>query len=164
MALCGVLSALSVLILCLGGLVPLATFICPMLAMGCLMPVVCDYGKGVASTMYGAVSVLALLLCTDKEISFLYLFLGWYPGFRSDMNKLPKVARCMVKCALFSLSMAAMYAMLLYLFQLDAIVEEFTQYTAAMEAGLLVLGNVVFLMFDRVLANVTVLYEKKCKN
>ena len=39
MALCGLMAALSIVILLLGGLIPLATFACPMLAMICLLPV-----------------------------------------------------------------------------------------------------------------------------
>ena len=80
MALCGMMTALSVVILCLGGMIPLATFACPMLAMLCVLPVVCGYGAGTALLLYGAVSILALLLGPDKEIVLLYVFLGWYPG------------------------------------------------------------------------------------
>ena len=160
-ALCGMMAALSVVVLSLGGLIPLATFACPLLAMLCLIPTVCEYGTGAASILYGAVSVLVLLLCPDKEIALLYVFLGWYPGIRSRLDGLPRLVRCAVKCALFTLAMAVMYALILYLFRLEALVEEFAGYSAAMVAGLLVLGNAVFLMFDRVLARFSMLYEKK---
>lgn len=162
-ALCGMMAALSVVILCLGGMIPLATAACPMLAMLCLIPAVCGYGTGTALLLYRAVSVLALLLGPDKEIALLYVFLGWYPGIRSRLEIIPRPVRWVVKCALFTLAVAAMYALVLYLFRLEAVVEEFSEYSAAMTAVLLVLGNITFLLFDRAMARMTYIYEKKRK-
>jgi len=61
-ALCGMMAALTVVILCLGGMIPLATFACAMLAMLCLIPAVCEYGAGTAALLYAAASILVLLL------------------------------------------------------------------------------------------------------
>lgn len=162
-ALCGVMAALSVVILCLGGLVPLATFACPMLAMLCILPAICEYGQGTALLLYGAAAILGLLLCPDKEIAFFYAFLGWYPAVRVRLDRIPKISRWLVKCGLFSASMLVMYALLLRLFHLEAVVEEFAEYSLAMTAALLVLGNVIFLVFDQALARITTLYQKKRK-
>lgn len=162
-ALCGVMAALSVVILCLGGLVPLATFACPMLAMLCLIPPVCEYGQGTALLLYGAAAILGLLLCPDKEIAFLYAFLGWYPAVRTRLDCIPRAVRWLVKCGLFSASMLVMYALLLRLFHLEAVAEEFAEYSLAMTAALLVLGNAVFLIFDQVLARMTRVYQQKRK-
>ncbi len=162
-ALCGMMAALSVVILCLGGLIPLATFACPMLAMLCLLPAICEYGQGTALLLYGAVAILSLLLCPDKEIAFFYAFLGWYPAVRVQLDRIPKIARWLAKCGLFSAAMLVMYALLLYLFQLEAVVEEFAEYSTAMAAELLILGNVTFLVFDQALARITTLYQKKRK-
>ena len=162
-ALCGMMAALSVVILCLGGMIPLATFACPMLAMLCLIPAVCGYGTGTALLLYGAVSVLALLLGPDKEIALLYVFLGWYPGIRSQLEFIPQSVRWMAKCALFTLTVAAMYALILHLFRLEAVVEEFAEYSTAMMLALLVLGNVTFLAFDQVLGGLAHAYQKKRK-
>ena len=162
-ALCGMMAALSVVILCLGGLIPLATFACPMLAMLCLIPAVCGYGLGTSLLLYGAAAILGLLLCPDKEIAFLYAFLGWYPAVRAKLDRLPKAARWLVKCGLFSAAMLVMYALLLKLFRLEAVMEEFAEYSAAMTVALLILGNVTFLVFDLALARLTMLYQKKRK-
>ena len=162
-ALCGMMTALSVVILSLGSLIPLATFACPLLAMICLLPVVCDYGASAAAAVYAAAAVLGLLLCPDKEIALFYVFLGWYPGIRARLDKLPRLIRGAVKCGLFTLSVAVMYALILYLLRLEAVVEEFSDYSTAMVMILLVLGNVMFLIFDRVLALLSLMYEKKRK-
>ena len=163
MALCGMMAALSVVILCLGGMIPLATFACPMLAMLCLIPAVCGYGTGTALLLYGAASILALLLGPDKEIALLYVFLGWYPGVRPRLGIIPRSVRWAVKSALFTLAVVAMYALVLHLFRLEAVVEEFSEYSAAMTAVLLMMGNITFLLFDRAMARMTYLYQKKRK-
>ena len=163
MALCGMMAALSVVILCLGGMIPLATFACPMLAMLCLIPVVCEYGAGTAMLLYGAASILALLLGPDKEIVLLYVFLGWYPGVRPRLAVIPRPVRWAAKCALFTLAVITMYAFVLHLFRLEAVVEEFSEYSAAMTAVLLMMGNITFLLFDRAMARMTYLYQKKRK-
>lgn len=163
MALCGIMAALSAAILTWGSLIPFATFTCPMLAMLCMIPAICEYGAGAALTMYAAVSVLGLLLCPDKEIALLYVFLGWYPGVQTKVNSLPRFLSLAAKCVLFSAAMSVMYSMILYLFQLEAIVEEFAEYSSAMIAGMLILGNITFLLYDRVLTNFSRLYRRKRK-
>ena len=113
--------------------------------------------------MYAAVAVLGILLCPDKEIALLYAFLGWFPSAQSRLDKLPRLISAAMKCILFSLTMVVMYAMILYLFQLEAIVEEFAEYSTIMIVLMLILGNVTFLLYDRVLANFSRLYRKKRK-
>lgn len=161
MALCGLLAALSVALLSFGSFIPLATFACPMLAMACLLPVTGIYGAGASLLVYAAVSALALLLCADKELACFYLFLGWYPALRPRLERLPGIPRAAVKCGLFTAAMIAMYAMLLFLFRLEAIAAEFSEYSAAMPVGLLVLGNITFLLFDRALGTLAAAWKRK---
>lgn len=163
MALCGMMAALSAAILTWGSLIPFSTFTCPMLVMLCLIPVVCEYGVGPALTMYAAVSILGLLLCPDKEIALLYVFLGWYPSVQVKVNRLTQFLRLAAKCILFSAAMVVMYSLLLHLFQLETVVEEFAEYSTITVIVMLLLGNVTFLLYDRVLANFSRLYRRKHK-
>ena len=160
-ALCGVLAALSAAILSLGGLIPLATYACPLLAMTCLLPVLDRYGPRSALLLYAAAACLGLMLCADREIALLYLFLGWYPALRPRLERLRPPLRAAVKCAVFSLAVTAMYLLALYLFRLAAVAEEFAGYSAAMTAALLAMGNAVFLLFDRALGVLAQLYGRK---
>lgn len=162
-ALCGMMAGLSVVILCLGGVVPAATFACPMLSMLCLIGPVCEYGTGPGLLVYGAAAILGLLLGPDKELALFYLFLGWYPCIRGKLAPIPRALRWAAKCALFTASVTVMYLLILYLFRLEAVTAEFAEYTAAALAGMLVLGNVTFLLFDSVLARFALLYRKKRK-
>ena len=163
MALCAVTAALSVVILCLGGLIPIATFACPMLAMLCLICPVCEYGAGPSFLVYAATAFLSLLLGPDKELALFYLFLGWYPCVRSNLDRIPSLVRWAVKCALFTGAVTLMYVLILFLFRLEAVVVEFSEYSTAMLAGMLALGNGTFLLFDLILARFSLLYRRKRK-
>lgn len=160
-ALCGLMAALSVVILSLGSILPFATFACPMLAMICLLPAVISCGARTSLVVYAAAAVLSLLLCADKELACFYLFLGWYPALRPQVNRLPRVLRAALKCGLYTLAMAAMYALLLFLFQMEALVAEFSEYSAWMIVGLLALGNITFLFFDRALGILDTVFRRK---
>ena len=111
--------------------------------------------------VYAAVSCLALLLCADREAALLYIFLGWYPALRPRLCRLPRLPGAAVKCALFCAAVTAMYGLILYLFRMEAVAAEFAGYSAAMLAGLLAMGCVVFLLFDRALSVLTLLYRQK---
>ena len=138
----------------------MATFVSPLLAMVCLIPLVCRYGPGTALTVYAGAGILSLFLCADKELAFLYVFLGWYPALRPRLERLPsKVIKAAIKCVLFSAAMVAMYLLLIYLFRMEAVAAEFAEYSALAAAGLLVLGNVTFLLFDRALGQLMRLYR-----
>lgn len=161
LALCGLMTALSVTLLALGSFVPLATFACPMLAMLCLIPVICEYGAQTGLMVYAASAALTVLLAVDKELALFYLFLGWYPACRERLDRLPGALRVLVKCGIFTLSMTVMYLLIIYLFQLEAAAAEFAEYTMWGIAGMLVVGNVTFLLLDRMLNRLTALYRFK---
>lgn len=162
-ALCGLMTALAVVILSLGGLIPLTAIAFPMLAMLCLIPAVCDYGPKTAMVQFAATAVLGLLLCADQEASLLYLFLGWYPALRPALEKLPRWAGMAVKAGIYCGAMCAMYSVILFLFQMEAVVEEFASYSAAMIVLLLALGCFTFLVFDRALGMLASAYRRRRK-
>ena len=76
MALGGVLAAVAVVIMSLGGLIPVATYVCPMLCAVLLQVVLMTCGKRVAWAWYGAVALLSVLLSPDKEAAAVLIFLG----------------------------------------------------------------------------------------
>ena len=110
--------------------------------------------------VYAASAVLALLLCADKELALYYAFLGWYPALRPRLDPLPRPVRVLLKCAIFTLDMTVMYLLIIFLFRLEAVVEEFAGYSAFMLALLVVLGNVSFLLLDVLLLRISVLYAR----
>lgn len=148
-ALGGVLAALALVIMCLGGLIPVATYVCPVLCAILLKVVLTICGKRIAWAWYGAVAVLTLLLAPDKEAAGVFVFLGYYPIVKPalDKRKLP----WLWKGLLFNSAILVMYWLLMHIFGLDQITAEFEELGAAMLIVLLILGNVTFFLLDRLL-------------
>ena len=161
-ALCGMLAALSAVLLSAGGIVPLATFCCPILAMLCILPVLEEYGAKTALLFYAAVSLLALLLCPDKEIALLYTFLGWYPVLRPQLDRAVRnrLLNAALKLALFALCISAMYALAIFVLGMTYLAAEYGGGLLLL-AATVVLAAIVWLLFDKVLQRFTLLYRRK---
>ena len=149
-ALGGVLAALAVVVMCLGGMIPVATYVCPVICILMLRIVLRLCGVRVAWAWYGAVSLLGLLMGPDKEAAAVFLFLGYYPILkpRMDRARLP----WLWKGLLFNGAILALYWVLMHLMGMDALVAEFSAMGTVMCLVLLALGNVVFFMLDRLLS------------
>nr|WP_325218785.1 hypothetical protein [uncultured Oscillibacter sp.] len=161
LALCGVLAALAVVLLCLGGVIPGAVFCAPILAMGVLLPVLEELGPKAAGTAYAAVSILALLLAPDRETAFVYLFFGWYPILRPKIAALPsRPLRVLARIAVCSAAALLLYGLVLRLMGLTADLLDSVWY---FNAALLAAGNVVFLLTDSTLARLTSIWHWKLK-
>ena len=148
-ALGGMLAALAVVLMTMGGMIPVATYVVPMICMLILKLVASLCGIRIAWAWYGAGTLLGLLLCPDKEAAAVFAALGYYPIVKPqlDRTKLP----WLWKGVLFNGSILLLYWILLNLFGIGELVREFEGMGAVMTAVLLVLGNVVFLLLDKVL-------------
>lgn len=152
MALGGILAALAVVIMAMGGLIPVATYVCPMLCMLLLQVVAGQCGSRVAWAWYGAVAILGLLMGPDKEAAAVFVFLGYYPILKPRMDKLP--FQWLWKGALFNIAILSMYWLLMHLFGMAALASEFQELGTWMLGLLLVLGNLTFFLLDRALSRV----------
>ena len=121
-ALGGMMAALAVVIMSLGGLIPIATFVCPMLCMLLLAFVSRMCGNRIGWAWYGAVAILSLLLGPDKEAAAVFVFLGFYPIIKPRMDRM-KLSR-LWKLLLFNVLILAMYALLIHMFGLEQIAAE----------------------------------------
>ena len=145
----GVMAALAVVIMCLGGLIPAATFVCPMLAMLILAIVKKRGGSRIAWAWYGAVAILSTLMGPDKEAAAVFVFLGYYPILKPKMDQLR--LRWLFKGLFFNGVILAMYWLLLNVFGMAELVEEFGEMGTLMTVVTLLLGNATFFMLDRLL-------------
>lgn len=148
-ALGGVLAALAVVIMSLGGLIPVATFVCPMLCMLLLSVVFRLCGRRIGWAWYGAVSVLSLLLGPDKEAAAVFLFLGFYPLVKPKLDGMK--LGLLLKLLLFNGAIGVMYWLLLHLLALEQLVQEYQDFGTVLTVLMVILGNVSFFMLDRIL-------------
>ena len=164
MALSGVLSALAVVILLLGGLIPLATFCYPMLAILVLLPLREECGPRIAATAWAAVSLLTLLLVPDRELGLFYIFFGWYPLLQPYVDRLSsRCLRLLCKLLFCTLSILALYAILLFVFQLEALAAELKGASLALTLVTLAMGNVAFLLLDELLRRFSFLWNRRLR-
>ncbi len=152
MALGGMMAALAVVIMCLGGLIPVATYVCPMLCMILLSFVRKFCADRVAWAWYGAVSILSLLLAPDREAAAVFLFLGYYPMVKPFLDK--RRFKWIWKGLLFNAAVLVLYGIALYVLGIDQVVSEFAELGNWMLAVTLILGNVTFFLLDRVLERI----------
>lgn len=159
MALGGILVALAVVIMSMGGLIPVATYICPMLCIVLLQAVLRFCGVRIAWGWYGAVTILGLLMGPDKEAAAVFAFLGYYPILKPKMDTMK--GRWLWKLLLFNVSMVVLYSILIRIMGLEAVTGESEALGSVMLLVLLVLGNVTFLALDRLLSLVEMRLRRK---
>lgn len=145
----GVMAALAVVIMSLGGLIPIATFTTPMLCALLLQLVYNACGKRIAWAWFGAVAFLSALLSPDKEAAGLFIFLGYYPMMKPIVDR--KKFSIVWKLLFFNTSIFAMYFLLMYLFGLNELREEFAEMGKWMLCVFVILGNITFGMVDYLL-------------
>ena len=149
MAMGGVFAALAVVIMSFGGLIPMATYVCPTICMVILSFVHRACGTKIAWTWYTAVSILSLLMGPDKEAAAVFVFLGYYPILKPKIETMK--GKWLWKFAVFNGSMVLLYSILIRIMGITEITGEGEDMAGIMLTILLVLGNVTFLALDRLL-------------
>ena len=143
------MAALAVVIMALGGAIPLNTFLCPILCMMLLRFVLQNSGKRMAWAWYGAVSILSLLLGPDKEAAAIFLALGYYPILKPRLDRIP--GGFLVKLVLFNIVILILYWTLIRILGLEQVTEAYAEMGHMLNAVMVVLGNITFWLLDIVL-------------
>ena len=158
-ALGGILGAVAIVIMCLGGLIPAATFVVPMLCIIICCTVMCCCGSRIGWAWYVAVSVLSVLMSPDKEAAAVFVFLGYYPMVKSKLEKTK--LRLLWKVLLFNTAILSMYQLLIHLFGMAYLVTENEELGQFGLGIMLLLGNVSFIMLDVVLGRIPGMLKKR---
>lgn len=159
MAVCGILAGFGVMIMLLGGAIPLATFCCPALAGIALIPIREEYGARWTLAAYAVITALSLLLSPDKESALLFAFLGWYPAAKPGLDRIPGVIpRLFLKLFLCDLSCIAMMLLAVFVLDLRFIYAEYMEMGRAMLIAFIVLANVTLALYDVMLSRLRLLY------
>ena len=154
-AMCGMMAALSVVLMVLGGALGLGTYVSPLLAGLCLIPIGNAYGKKYQVILWLAVSALSLLLVPNIEESLMYLCLfGCYPILRPQFQKLPKVLRFITKLLFFTVVFTALQLLITLVLVPEVM-------GTGMMVTLIVLADVTLMVYDFVLPRVEWMMHKK---
>ena len=148
-ALGGVLAALAVVVMSLGTLIPVATYVCPMMAAILLQVVYKTCGRRIAWAWYGAVSILSLLMAPDKEAAAVFLCIGYYPIVKPWLDR--QKGKWVLKFLLFNSVILATYWVLMHIMGMAELEAEFAEMGIILTAVMLIMGNMVFYLLDRLL-------------
>ena len=160
-ALGGIVSALSITLMLLTGVIPFMTYALPLAAGALLILMVIEINKRWAFVVYAAVSLLAVFLVPDKEAAVFYVaFFGYYPIIKSTLEKhLKIVVEWIVKLLIFNVSTVAGYMFTTYVLGIPF--EEMAEFGRYSIFILLALANVVFIAYDIMLTKFITLYLKR---
>ena len=164
-ALGGVFTALALVVMLLGGMFPFATFSAPALAGILIVPAAIEFGMKTGYLLYAAIGLLSFFVVPDKEMAFIFIFLfGFYPLLKATLERLHcKWLQWVVKLLVFNGCVLCMYGLILFVFPIGAVVDEFEEMGMLFAALLLLLGNLAFVIYDVALARVVGLYCAKMR-
>lgn len=146
-AICGLMTALSVVLMMLTTLVPVFMYVIPIVT-GLVVLFVADVSdKKWATGVYFSTAFLSLLLITDKEAALTYtLFFGYYPLIKDIIEKTPKALGWLLKLILFNVSAVGIGVISFYLFGVSG--EEYNEFGEYTIPILLIMANVAFVLYD----------------
>ena len=148
-ALGGLLAAMAVVVMGLGGLIPVATYVCPIICTMFLAVFRKVCGNRLAWAWYAAVGILSALFSPDKEAVAVYVFLGYYPILKPVFDTFP--LRWLWKALFFNGSILIVYWLLLHLMGMTQLSEDFRELGIAGLVLMMVMGNFIFFLLDRLL-------------
>ncbi len=156
----GIITALSVLLMVLTGVIPVLIYSTPIILGLFLMLVVIEMGKKWALAVYFAVSVLSILFVAEKESAAVYVaFFGYYPILKPILESIKlRPVEWILKFLIFNATMITSYFLLIKFFGIE--ISFGNMAFEIIVAILLVLGNVLFLLYDMVFTRLVTVYIK----
>ncbi len=149
-ALCGMLCALSVVLMFASSFAPVLMYVLPVLSGFLVWYVSSLINKKYALGVYFSTSFLSLLLLTDKETALAYaMFFGFYPIIRDCFKQLPKLIGWVLRFGLFNACAVAVGFLGVFLFGLST--EEYQEFGKWTIPILLTLANIMFIMYENMM-------------
>lgn len=156
-AVCGMTAALGVVIMLLGNVLSLGMYLAPMLVGLCLTVLGKEWGIRYQVLLWLAIGLLSFILISNPEQNLMFIGLfGWYPILRPSLQKLPTLSRVTVKFLMFNLIVIALEALLILVLVPEIL-------GTGLMILLLLLGNVIFFVYDFAIPRFEVLAEKYWK-
>lgn len=161
----GLISALSLVILFMTGLFPFAEYALPAIAGMLLVSIVLDFGKKTALVAYASVAAMSLLIVPNKEAALMFIcFFGYYPILKSVLEaRKSRILEYILKFAIFNLAIISAYLTAIYVFGMTELIEELSSGLKYGIPILLLLGNIVFFLYDQCLSGLITKYCAKLR-
>lgn len=160
-AVSGVTAALSVALMFCSSLFYVFTYVVPMILGVLIIMVKKTFSCSSAWFVFISSSLISFIIVPDKEAVLMYtLFFGYYPIIKSYIEHIKiKPLRVVLKFLVFNAAITLVELIAYFLFGIPFF--EDGNFSAAMIILFAVLMNVVFILYDLLLKNFLVLYEKR---
>ena len=160
----GVIAALCLVLMLISGVLQVATLAIPALSGMLLMFIVIELGAKWAVCVYAVVSVFSILFVADKEAALMFtLFFGYYPILKSKLDILsPKIFSWFLKFLVFNIAMILEYFVAIKILMVPS--EEYVIFGVSIPLVLLFLANIVFILYDRALVGIVIMYYQRLRN
>lgn len=159
LALCGILAALALALMFFGGVLPFASIACPVLASLVLIPAYIECGRKWGWLWFLSVAILSALIAPEKESAILFVFFGYYPMLKKYFGRLPRLLKYGVKFLYLNLTVFIAYWLMLSVFGLTNVTEDFADIRRWMLIVMLVLANVSFFIYDVLIDRIEIVYH-----
>lgn len=157
-AVCAVFTAMSVVLLFIGGAAFVLVYLMPMITSLLMIILRKTFGVSAAMITYTATSILSFMLVPDRECMLMYvLFFGYYPVIYPSLEKI-KALKWVAKFLIFNSMVALIQLTLIYVFGIPFLEEGEGIFIIVIFAALM---NILFVIYDFVIKNTFLLYEKK---
>ena len=151
---------MSVCLMMLTGVISVLVYSTPIIVGLFLMLMVIEMGKKWAFAVYVAVSVLSVLFVAEKESAIIYVaFFGYYPILKPILESIKiRPVEWILKFLIFNVSIVLAYFVLIKFFGVDISSENMAfEFVVTI---LLVLGNILFFLYDIVFTRLVTVYIK----
>ncbi len=161
-ALCGIVTALSIVLMSLTYITPNLTYALPAIAGALLVIIVIEINIKYALMCYISVAILSILLIPDKFSVILYsCFFGYYPVLKAILEKAASnITRWIFKLLCFNaaVALAAVSGYFIFSIKYDML-SEYAQSPAGL--ALLIGANIIFVLYDIAVDNVIGFYNRR---
>ncbi len=146
----GIVAAMSLVCMFFTGVIPVFAYTLPALAGVFLIVIVIEISKKWAFATYAAVGILSIFLTPDKEAPALFImFLGYYPIIKSFFERIKiRIFEWVLKLASFNLAIFITYTIIIRLFGIYKLIEEFNDFGKYSLLIFVLLANVAFVLYD----------------
>lgn len=156
----GVISALCVFFMFCSNLLPMLNYTIPTFAGFLMVIMIVETSAVWAFTTYVSVSLLSFLVTPNLEAAMLFtLFMGYYPILRVYLQKIKAApVRIIIKFAVFNAAVVVFYLLFQFVFMTEDMLEGLERFGKYAELVLLLGANVFFVIYDRLVGQLTDLY------
>ncbi len=160
-AFCGIIVALSLLMMFLTGVFPLLDYSLPALAGMLLVVIVIEINFKFALIVYIATAILSLFITPNKDSSALYImFFGYYPILKGILEKIKSIIiEWVLKIIIFNSALSLLIIVSYYLFNLKQVISNMGTIGTIGIISSVIISNMVFVIYDIAITRVAYSYQ-----